>query len=128
MGIIKVVTAAIAGVMLAAVLKNAKSEMTIMVTCGVSIFILFYITAGLSGIIEELQILQTYVNISGKYIGILVKVIGISYITQLAADICRDNGYSAIAGQLEIFCKITIAALSMPVVIALFEVVTKCVG
>lgn len=128
MGIIKVVTAAIAGVMLAAILKNAKSEMTVMVTCGVSIFILFYITAGLSGIIEELQILQTYVNISGKYIGILVKVIGISYVTQLAADICRDNGYSAIAGQLEIFCKITIAALSMPVVIALFEVVTKCVG
>ena len=68
MGIIKVVTAAIAGVMLAAILKNAKSEMTVMVTCGVSIFILFYITAGLSAIIEELQILQTYVNISGKYI------------------------------------------------------------
>lgn len=128
MGIIKVIAAAITGVMLAAILKNAKSEMTIMVTCGVSILILFYITAGLSGIIRELQILQTYVTISGKYIGILIKVIGISYITQLAADICRDNGYSAIAGQLEIFCKITIAALSMPVVIALFEVVTKCVG
>ena len=128
MGIFKVIAAAIIGVLLANILKNAKSELTIMITGGVSILILFYIISGLSGIIDELKILQSYISISGKYISILIKVIGISYITQLAADICRDNGYSAIAGQLEIFCKITIAGLSMPIVIALFEVVTQCVG
>lgn len=128
MEIIKVVMTALTGVLLAAVLKSAKSELTVMVTCGVSILILFYIVSGLSGIMEELQVLQSYLTISGKYIGILVKMIGISYITQLAADICRDNGYGAVAGQLEVFCKITIAALSMPVVLTLFEVVTKCVG
>ena len=55
-------------------------------------------------------------------------MIGISYMTQLAADICRDNGQIAVAGQLEVFCKITIAALGMPVVLTLFEVVTKCIG
>ena len=43
-------------------------------------------------------------------------------------NICRDNGQSAVAGQLEVFCKITIAALGMPVVLTLFEVVTKCIG
>lgn len=128
MEIIKVVMTALTGVLLAAVLKSAKSELTVMVTCGVSILVLFYIVSGLSGIMEELQVLQSYLTISGKYIGILVKMIGISYITQLAADICRDNGYAAVAGQLEVFCKITIAALSMPVVLTLFEVVTKCVG
>lgn len=128
MGIFKVIVTAIVGVLLATILKNAKSDLTIMVTGGVSILILFYIISGLSEIIEELQVLQSYITISSKYIGILIKVIGVSYITQLAADICRDNGYSAIAGQLEIFCKITIAALSMPIVISLFEVVTKCVG
>lgn len=128
MEVIKVVAAALSGVFLAAVLKSAKSELTMMVTAGVSVLILFYIVSELSLIVEQLTMLQTYLSISGKYVEILVKMIGISYMTQLAADICRDNGYSAVAGQLEVFCKITIAALGMPVVLTLFEVVTKCVG
>ena len=125
---IKVIMAALAGVFLAAVLKSVKSEMTMLVAAGVSVFILFYILSGLSVIVEQLKMLQGYIGISGKYIGILVKMIGISYMTQLAADICRDNGQTAVAGQLEEFCKITIAALGMPVVLTLFEVETKCIG
>lgn len=125
---IKVIMAALAGVFLAAVLKSVKSEMTMLVAAGVSVFILFYILSGLSVIVEQLKMLQGYIGISGKYIGILVKMIGISYMTQLAADICRDNDQTAVAGQLEVFCKITIAALGMPVVLTLFEVVTKCIG
>ena len=125
---IKVIMAALAGVFLAAVLKSVKSEMTMLVAAGVSVLILFYILSGLSVIVEQLKMLQGYIGISGKYIGILVKMIGISYMTQLAADICRDNGQSAVVGQLEVFCKITIAALGMPVVLTLFEVVTKCIG
>ena len=121
---IKVIMAALAGVFLAAVLKSVKSEMTMLVAAGVSVLILFYILSGLSVIVEQLKMLQGYIGISGKYIGILVKMIGISYMTQLAADICRDNGQSAVA----VFCKITIAALGMPVVLTLFEVVTKCIG
>ena len=115
---IKVIMAALAGVFLAAVLKSVKSEMTMLVAAGVSVLILFYILSGLSVIVEQLKMLQGYIGISGKYIGILVKMIGISYMTQLAA----------VAGQLEVFCKITIAALGMPVVLTLFEVVTKCIG
>ena len=110
----------VSGVFLAAVLKSVKSEMTMLVAAGVSVLILFYILSGLSVIVEQLKMLQGYIGISGKYIGILVKMIGISYMTQLAADICRDNGQSAVAGQLEVFCKITIAALGMPVVLTLF--------
>lgn len=125
---IKVIMAALAGVFLAAVLKSVKSEMTMLVAAGVSVLILFYILSGLSVIVEQLKMLQGYIGISGKYIGILVKMIGISYMTQLAADICRDNGQTAVAVQLEVFCKITIAALGMPVVLTLFEVVTKCIG
>jgi stage III sporulation protein AD len=127
LGIIKVVVAAVSGCILGAVLKNAKSNIAPVLSIIVSVFILFYVVMGLDGVVEEFKILQSYVSISGKYIAILIKVVGISYLTQLAADICRDNGYSAIAGQLEIFCKITIALLSMPVVLALFEVVSKCV-
>ena len=70
---IKVIMAALAGVFLAAVLKSVKSEMTMLVAAGVSVLILFYILSGLSVIVEQLKMLQGYIGISGKYIGILVK-------------------------------------------------------
>ena len=125
---IKVIMAALAGVFLAAVLKSVKREMTILVGAGVSGLILFFFFSGLLVIVEQLKMPQGELRNSGKYIGILVKKISISHMTQLAADICRDNGQTAVAGQLEVFCKITIAALGMPVVLTLFEVVTKCIG
>lgn len=128
MNIFRVVSIAVCGVILALFLKNAQSQLGIIVSLAVSVIIVFYIASKMSGIIAQITYLKKYVSVGGTYIELLVKIIGITYVTQFASDICRDSGYSAIAGQIEIFCKITIAAISMPVVAALFETVAKCVG
>ena len=125
---IKVIMAALAGVFLAAVLKSVKSEMTMLVAAGVSVLILFYILSGLSVIVEQLKMLQGYIGISGKYIGILVKMIGISYMTQLAADICRDSGESALGAKVELCGKCTILALSLPLLRSVFEQTFRILG
>lgn len=128
MNILKVASIAVCGVLLAMFLKNAQSQMCIMISLAVSVIIVFYIAAKMSGIIMQITYLKKFVAVGGEYIELLIKIIGITYVTQFASDICRDNGYSAIAGQIEVFCKITVAAISMPVVVALFETVTKCIG
>lgn len=128
MTILKVASIAVCGALLAMFLKNAQSQMCIMISLAVSVIIIFYIAAKMSGIISQITYLKKFITVGGEYIELLVKIIGITYVTQFASDICRDNGYSAIAGQIEVFCKITVAAISMPVVVALFETVTKCIG
>lgn len=50
-------------------------------------------------------------------------MIGIAYVGQFSAGICKDAGYSAIAGQIEIFSKLSILVLSMPVLMALMETI-----
>lgn len=128
MNILKVASIAVCGVLLSMFLKNAQSQMCIMISLAVSVIIVFYIAAKMSGIIMQITYLKKFVAVGGEYIELLIKIIGITYVTQFASDICRDNGYSAVAGQIEVFCKITVAAISMPVVVALFETVTKCIG
>lgn len=128
MTILKVASIAVCGVLLAMFLKNAQSQICIMISLAVSVIIIFYIAAKMSGIISQITYLKKFISVGGEYIELLIKIIGITYVTQFASDICRDNGYSAIAGQIEVFCKITVAAISMPVVLALFETVTKCIG
>lgn len=128
MTILKVAIVGVVGCLLAGFLKNAKSQLYIGVSLAISLIILFYITEELSDIIVQISNIQKYISLGGEYLTILFRIIGITYVTQFAADICRDSGYSAIAGQIELFCKVSIAAISMPLVLVLFETVMSCVG
>ena len=53
---------------------------------------------------------------------------GITYLADFSASLCQDAGYSAIAGQIEFFGKISILAVSAPVMLALLETITGFLG
>lgn len=128
MNILKIASAAVCAVFLAMILKNAGSQLYLLVTMAVSILIIIAVAGKLSGIIAQITKLSTYLNGAGQYISLLIKIVGIAYVIQFTSDLCRDSGYSVVAGQVEVFGKITIAAVSIPVVSLLFETVAKCVG
>ena len=51
----------------------------------------------------------------------ILKMIGITYVAEFSTDICRESGYQAIAGQIEIFAKLSILLISMPVLMGFIE-------
>ena len=53
----------------------------------------------------------------------VLKMLGITYVGQFSAGICKDAGYSSIAGQIELFARLSVLAVSMPVLLALLETV-----
>ena len=61
------------------------------------------------------------IHMNRVYLTILLKIAGITYIAEFASGICRDAGYGAIGSQIEIFGKLSILAVSMPIVLALLE-------
>jgi stage III sporulation protein AD len=70
-----------------------------------------------------INMMSNYFSEQKDYFRILLKIIGITYISDFASNICRDAGNSAIAGQIEIFGKISILAISSPIILALLETV-----
>ena len=50
-------------------------------------------------------------------------MIGITYVGQFSAGICKDAGYGAVASQIEVFAKLYIMVLSIPVLLALMEAI-----
>ena len=50
-----------------------------------------------------------------------MKIVGVSYIAEFASHVCRDAGYGAVGSQIEIFGKLTVLAVSMPILTALLE-------
>lgn len=66
-----------------------------------------------------------YIKIDTSYIATMLKMIGITYIAEFSSSVCKDAGYQTIAVQIEIFSKLTILALGMPVLLALLETIRE---
>ena len=52
---------------------------------------------------------------------------GIAYVSEFASSMCRDAGYQAVASQIEIFAKLSLLAVSLPVVTALINTIESSI-
>nr|WP_330410865.1 stage III sporulation AC/AD family protein [Lachnotalea glycerini] len=120
---LKIAFIGVIGVILSVQFRGHKSEYGLYISLATSLLILFCIADKLSAVIEAVNKIQGYINLNTVYLSTLAKIIGITYIAEFASGICKDAGYSAIAGQIEVFAKIAVMALSMPVLLALLETI-----
>lgn len=112
-------------VILAVQLKAVKGEYGVYLVLCAGLVIFFYGLSKLEAVMEALKRIQACVRIDGVYLGVLMKMIGITYIAEFASGLCKDAGYGAIGGQIEIFGKLSILAVSMPIVLALLETLKR---
>ena len=92
------------------------------------LFILAFAVGKFSYLYESLKKIQQYVPVDTTYMNILMKMIGITYVADFAAGICKDAGYGAISSQIEFFGKISVLATGTPVLLALFETIRSCLA
>lgn len=60
-------------------------------------------------------------GINTEYLTLLLKALGVSVLTQLAADACRDSGETALSNKVELAGKVTILLLCLPLVKAMIQ-------
>lgn len=108
-------------VLIAIQFKTIKPEYGIMISVVGCIFIFLYSLSRISDIIAMIDKLSELTSISRDYIKILLKITGVTFISEISSDIAKDCGYSAVANQIQIFGKITILAMSLPVFMELIS-------
>lgn len=123
MDILKIAVLAISGVLLALMLKQTKPEFGVFISMAVCICIFIYLVSKLQTILGYLDQLEALVHIDRIYLDTVLKMLGITYITQFASDLCKDAGYSAIASQIELFARVSILFLNFPVLMALVQTI-----
>ncbi len=120
---IQVALIGIVGVLLALQIRSVKPDMAVFLGIATSLLILLLAADKLAVILDGIYTIQGYLSIHTAYMEALLKIIGITYVAEFAADICKDAGYSTLAGQIGIFSKLSILAVSMPVLLALLETI-----
>lgn len=123
MNMLQVGALGVAGVLLAVQFKNMKAEYGTYISITLGMIIFGTLLNKLVPLLEALQDIADSVKLDSAYLKTLWKVIGITYVAEFASSICKDAGYQTIALQIEIFAKITIMVLSLPVLMALLETI-----
>lgn len=124
MGFFKIIFAVIIGILLAIKLKGMGSSMWAYLSIALSLFVLFYVVNRLSFVFDFLNDVIADIGLESGYFEILIKIVGISYLCEFTANICRESGFVSVAGQVEIGGKLTMMVLSMPILLAIVETIT----
>ena len=102
-------------VLMAIQFKSIKPEYGIMISVVGCTFIFLYSLVRVNEIVEMVERLAGITSISREYIKIILKITGVTFISEIASDIAKDCGYQAVANQVQIFGKLSVLVISFPV-------------
>ncbi len=125
---IKIAAIGVAAAILAAWIKGVKADYAVWIILAAGIFLGGSAFLKLEMILSELRFLQEYISGYGTYFKILIKIIGIAYVAEFSSDFCKDAGANTLASQVEVFGKLSILVLCMPIVTALLETIDHFLG
>ena len=123
MNSIQIALLGVVGTLLALQFKSGKSEYGIYVSLAVSLFLFLCMLSRLEIFVQTVKKIADYIKLDAGQMSILLKMAGVTYVAEFASGICKDAGYQTIAVQIEIFTKLTILAIGMPVLLALLELI-----
>ena len=125
MSVIQIGVVGLIGALLAGQFRSGKAEYGGYVSAAVGILLFTCIVDRLKIFVNAIQQIQQFINIDAEYISLMLKMVGIAYIAEFCACICKDAGHQTIAVQIEIFSKLTILALGMPTLLTLMETIQE---
>ena len=109
------------------IVKTYKPEFTVEVTLCAGMILLYFIIDSLKygfGFIADIYEDLSY---GKEYFPIILKVLGIAYITEFAAAICQDAGEKSIASKVELAGKIAIFFAAIPVFTSLLDLLNSLI-
>ena len=74
-----------------------------------------------------MQELARRAQINMFYMTTVLKIMGIAYLAEFGAQICKDAGEGSIATKIELAAKILVMVLALPIIMAILESVLRLI-
>jgi len=114
MNIVSICAVAVLTSVLSLTVKKHNSEIAMLVAVVGCIVILLSVFSSVSSVFGNISNLLNNAAINSNYISILLKSIGICFLTEFAIDCCKDAGQNALANNVSIAGKIMVLLTAMP--------------
>ncbi len=120
---IKIAVVALIGVFASMILKRINSNLSYCAVIVTGVIIIGFLYVDMTNFVNIFIVFKTEYGISDGYIKLLLKVLGISYITQFGSSLAEECGEKFIAKKIEFAGKILIISLSIPILLNLLNTV-----
>ena len=125
MELVKIVGIGITTTICYVLVKQIKSDFAIFIALGGSIIMLVMILGQVSGVVEYFSEIVQKTGIDTTIYFTILKIIGVGYLTEFAANICSDAGTASIGNKIMLGGKIVILCLSLPIITSLIDVIIE---
>ena len=116
--IILALTCAVAGVFIN---ESKLPVLGVMVVLAGGAIIFLKVLPQLAEVIRVFTQLADYAALNQSYLFTVFKVLGIAYVSEFAAQICRDAGQNALGSKIEMAAKISVMVLAVPIMMSVLE-------
>ncbi len=123
--IFRIAAIGLCGLALAIALKGYKPEMSLYIAIATVLLIFGFILLRLTSVFDYLASVYNQITYGKAYFPIILKVLGVAYVTDFTAQICRDAGEGAIGSKVELAGKVIIFFLAIPVMMSILELISS---
>lgn len=116
MDLIKIIGIGFITVVLTIILKEYKKDFALYVILIGGALILYLSFDTLVNVVNFLETLSSKGKIDNSFISLLLKITGISILSEYAVSICKDLGESSVASKIDLGGKVIVISLSIPVI------------
>lgn len=109
-------------------LRRHNAEVSIIIAIVGSIVIFVSVLLNLSSVYDTVKSILTASSVDTQYIAILLKAVGICFLTEFASDCCLDAGQRALANNIAIAGKALILVTAMPLYRDVIKTVLSLTG
>lgn len=107
------------------VVRQTKPELAVLVGVAGSIVLFFYILDMLEQVFGVFKYILDSTGLDPQLFVVLLKIVGVGYLTEFGANICSDSGNSAVASKILLAGKLAIFVLSIPIIKSLIEIIAS---
>ena len=118
---VKIAVLGLVTIFLTMIAGSVKREYGIAVMSGAALLLGVYSISSIEMVVTRIREFESAIGLEKEYLDILLRMLGIAYLTQFVVSLCRDAGNGAVAGQISIVGKISMMLVSFPVLEALLK-------
>lgn len=128
MNIVAICALAVVVTVVAVTLKRYNGEYSLLICIAGCIFIFLSLITSINYLFDTVNKILSNAGISITYITILLKALGICFITEFACDCCKDAGQTALANNVSLAGKVMVLVTAIPLYTEILNTVLTLTG
>ncbi len=127
MEIIQIIGIGFIVTLLILIIKQQRPEIAVQLSLALATIIFLMVLGKINVVLNLFRDMAAKANISAMYLNTILKIIGIAYVTEFGAQVCRDAGEGAVAGKIEFAGKVLVMVMAIPIIALVLDTIVRLI-